>query len=244
MLGACGYSRSNVELMERLISKARSVAQGYSQEHGIDCNEVSAPVARYVSIRSVLAIANEMDLEVHQMDVRSAFLNGSLEEEIYMAQPEGYVDKQRPDLVCKLKKSLYGLKQSARCWNLVIGEFLKSSGYVQSTADPCVYSKMMKKNGKNVIMIIAVYVDDTILTSNDTETLIAEKLKLSQKFEMEDKGEIHYLLGMRIIRDRRNKILTIDQQLYLQDILKRFGMYDCRPVATPLETGKKIYDVG
>ena len=115
--------------------KARLVAQGYSQEAGQEYEEVFAPVARYSSIRSVLAIANQLDLEVHQMDVKTAFLNGDLENEIYMEQPEGYVGKSRPNMVCKLQKSLYGLKQSARCWNVAKDRFLKDAGYVQSSAD-------------------------------------------------------------------------------------------------------------
>ena len=102
--------------------KARLVAQGYSQEEGVDFDEVFAPVAKYKSIRTVLAIANQLDLEAHQMDVKSAFLYGDLTEDIYMRQPEGFVDENHPDKVCKLKKTLYGLKQSARCWNLKIDQ--------------------------------------------------------------------------------------------------------------------------
>ena len=132
------------------------------------------------------------------MDVKCAFLNGDIDNEIYMQQPDGYVNNDKPGMVCKLKKSLYSLKQSARCWNLVMDKFLKSSDYVQSTADPCVYSKIVIKNEKKILMLIAVYVDDTILASDDIDTLKAEKLKLSKRFEMEDRGEIHYLLGMTI----------------------------------------------
>ena len=105
------------------------------------------------------------------MDVKCAFLNGDIDNEIYMQQPDGYVNNDKPGMVCKLKKSLYGLKQSARCWNLVMDEFLKSSAYVQSTADPCVYSKIVVKNEKKILMLIAVYVDDTILASNDIDTI-------------------------------------------------------------------------
>ena len=103
--------------------KARLVAQGYSQEEGMDYDDTFAPVARYSSIRSLLAIANQLNLEVHQMDVKTAYLNGDLEHEIYMEQPDGYVDKHQKDLVCRLRKSLYGLKQSARCWNITMDNF-------------------------------------------------------------------------------------------------------------------------
>ena len=109
--------------------KARLVAQGYTQTHGIDYEEVFAPVAKYSTIRSLLTLANAHDLEVHQLDVKTAFLNGSVEHDIYMSQPEGFIDPNRPNYVCKLNKSIYGLKQSARCWNSTLDELLTSSGY-------------------------------------------------------------------------------------------------------------------
>ena len=217
--------------------KARLVAQGYSQEAGVDYNEVFAPVARYTSIRSVLALANQFDLEAHQMDVVSAFLNGELEDDIYMRQPEGFVDPENPSKVCKLKRSLYGLKQSARCWNQLMDEYLKSSNYIQSSADICVYYRKNKKG----IMIFAVYVDDTIICSNNKSLLIAEKERLSNAFEMDDRGEVHHILGMEVHRDRENRVLTIDQKTYLEDVLQRFGMEECKPVATPLEAGKNFH---
>ena len=215
--------------------KARLVAQGYSQEAGEDYDEVFAPVAKYNSIRSVLAIANQLDLEVHQMDVKTAFLNGNLNNEIYMQQPQGYEDKNQPHKVCKLRKSLYGLKQSARCWNMTLDRYLKESGYVQSTADPCIYCKSENKSGKNSLIMIAVYVDDAIMASNDMAMLTSEKLNLSKMFEMEDLGEIHYCLGMSVKRDRKAKVLMINQKTYLENVLKKFGMQDCKPISTPME---------
>ena len=126
---------------------------------------------------------------------------------------------------CKLRKSLYGLKQSARCWNSAIDHYLKESGYTQSDADPRVYLKLIKKDGKDMLMLISIYVDDVILVSNDSNVLMQEKLKLSQNFEMEDQGEIHYCLGMLIKRDRDAKVLTINQKAYLESVLKRFSIY-------------------
>ena len=223
--------------------KARLVAQGYSQEHGIDYDEVFAPVAKYKSIRSVLAIANQYNLEIHQMDVKSAFLNGKLEEEIFMKQPEGFVDEKNPNKVCRLNSSLYGLKQSARCWNQVIDAHLKSIGYKASEADPCVYFKVETVNGTKIITILAVYTDDTIICSSSLKHLISEKKNLCARFEMDDRGEIHFILGMSVRRNRELGILTIDQKAYLETVLKRFAMSDCRPVGTAAESAKKFLKI-
>eukprot|EP00795_Rhopilema_esculentum_P009823 gene9823-biopygen12578 len=111
----------------------------------MDYGEVFSPVARYSAIRSLLALANIHNLEVHQMDVKTAFLNGSIDSEIYMAQPEGYKDPDRPSYVCKLKKSIYGLEQSACCWNSTLDQHLKSSSYRKSNADSCIYIELIKK---------------------------------------------------------------------------------------------------
>ncbi len=220
--------------------KARLVAQGYSQQYGVDYNEVFAPVTRANSIRVILSIANAMDMEISQMDVTTAFLHGSLDEEIYMRQPEGYEDQKNPDHVCKLQKSLYGLKQAARCWNGVIDKHFKDSGYIQNRADPCVYVKNTTRNNKKSIMIIAIHVDDIILACNDAQMMDAEKKNLQRKFEMKDQGDAHHILGMSISRDRKKRILTISQKVYLENVLKRFHMQDCKPVATPIEPNQNL----
>ena len=112
------------------------------------------------------------------MDVKTAFLNGDLEEEIFVRQPKGFIDKEHPSRVCRLRKILYGLKQSARCWNKTIDEYLKQSGYVQNDADPCIYLKRFVKEGKEVILLIAVYVDDLLIASNNDKELISEKKQI------------------------------------------------------------------
>ena len=220
--------------------KARLVAQGYSQEYGVDFNEVFAPVARYKSIRSLLAVSNQLNLDVHQMDVVSAFLNGKLDEEIYMKQPDGFVDVKNPEKVCRLNTSLYGLKQSARCWNQLMDSYLKSDDYKPSTADPCVYYKKEIVDGENSFILIGVYVDDTILCCNNLKYLVCQKNKISSKFEMDDRGDVNFILGMTITRDRENRTLMINQKNYLNDVLKRFNMSDCKPVSTPVEPGQKF----
>ena len=219
--------------------KARLVAQGFSQEEGIDFHEVFAPVAKYNSIRTVLAVSNALDLELHQMDVKTAFLNGTLEEDIYMSQPQGCIEKDKPEKVCKLRKSLYGLKQSARCWNQEMDKFLNISGYKQSNADSCIYTKVVSNSeDRKSLIILALYVDDILIASSDNDMLQKEKQMLSQRYKMEDMGPDHHCLGVLIERNRDNKTLYVSQKAYLEDIITRFGMMDCKPVPTPIEPGR------
>ena len=171
------------------------------------------------------------------MDVTTAFLNGDLDYEIYMEQPKGFVDERYPTYVCKLKRSLYGLKQAARCWNHTLTQYLISEGYTKSNADECVYIKINERS----FVILSLYVDDVIPISNDTEMLRNEKRKLMAKFKMVDNGDIHFVLGMQIKRDRQHRVLTISHPNYLSNVLKRFKMENCRPVSTPLEVGKKFH---
>ena len=222
--------------------KSRLVAQGFSQTEGVDFTEVYAPVARFPTIRTLLAFANAHDLEVHHMDVTTAFLNGELDCCVYMEQPEGYVDAKHPDFVCKLKRPLYGLKQSGRCWNATLDKFMKSRDFKQSSADECVYIKTVRKDDNHIsFVIMGVYVDDIIPVSNDTHLMLKEKKAICERFDMTDNGEISYCLGLSIIRDRANKIITISQGNYVENLLTRFGMENSRPVSTPLEPGVKYY---
>ena len=217
--------------------KARLVAQGFSQKEGVDYNETFASVAKFCSIRALLALGAYQDLEIHQMDVNTAFLNGDLDEEIYMRQPDGFVVPGKEQLVCKLNKSLYGLKQAARAWYTKIDRVLLELGFSRLEADHCVYQF---HDGDNVVIYIALYVDDLLILSNSMRRLDQFKNQLSQIFQMKDLGEAHYVLGFQIHRDRQARTLSISQGEYIKNVLDRFDMLDCKSVTTPLATGVKL----
>ena len=215
--------------------KARLVARGFSQVYGIDYLDTYAPVAKLASIRILFAIAASLDLEIHQMDVVAAFLANTLHEEIYMEQPEGFIDDgDDTDMVCKLGKSLYGLKQSARLWNQKLDRYLRKIGFIQTNVDHCIYVN------NDTGVIVAMWVDDLIIFGKDSVGVDLLKLQLKMKFEMKDMGELQYFLGIQVLRDRKNKMLQILQLGYINMILERFGMQNSTPVATPIATGTKL----
>jgi hypothetical protein len=173
--------------------KARFVARGFSQKEGIDYEEIFAPVARYTSIRTIIALAAKMKWKLHQMDVKTAFLNGVIEEEVYIEKPQGFEVEDWKSHVCRLKKALYGLKQAPRAWYGRIDSFLSSLGFTKSKADSNLYFKIMD----NEPVILLLYVDDLFLTGE--EKLIAEcKQRLAAEFEMKDLGLMHYFLGLEV----------------------------------------------
>jgi hypothetical protein len=173
--------------------KARFVVRGFSQKEGIDYEETFAPVARYTSIRTIIALAAQTKWKLHQMDVKTTFLNGVIEEEVYIEQPQGFEVEDRKIYVCRLKKALYGLKQAPRAWYGIIDSFLTSLGFTKSKVDSNLYFKAM--NDEPVILLL--YVDDLFLTGE--EKLITEcKKKLSAEFEMKDLGPMHYFLGLEV----------------------------------------------
>jgi hypothetical protein len=216
--------------------KARLVAKGYSQKEGVDYDETFAPVAKFGAIRTLLSLSAHYDFEVHQMDVRTAFLNGDLDVDIYMRQPDGFVAPGQEELVCKLNKSLYGLKQAGRAWYHKIHHTLPELGFTALHADTCVY--ILRQS--SVLIIIALYVDDLLLFSNSLERLETLKRDLSSRFSMKDLGEAQYILGLQIERDRTARTLSISQREYVRKMLERAGLSDCRPAATPLETSVKL----
>ena len=178
--------------------KARLLAKGCSQKYGIDYDETFSPVAMLKSIRIILAIAAYYDYEIWQMDVKTAFLNGHLQEEVYMIQLEGFVSKD-PNKVCKLQKSIYGLKQASRSWNILFNEIIKMFGFIKNEDEPCVY----KKISGSIVVFLILYVDDILLIENDIPSLQSVKEWLSKNFSMKDLGEVAYIWELRsIVIDR------------------------------------------
>jgi Reverse transcriptase (RNA-dependent DNA polymerase) len=216
--------------------KARLVAKGFSQKEGIDYEETFAPVAKFPAIRAILSLVAHYDLELHQMDVTTAFLNGDLDRDIYMRQPEGFVARGSEHLFCKLRKCLYGLKQASRAWYEKIHLALTHMGFKSLSADTCVY---LRSQG-SAFAIIALYVDDLLIASNSLEGMNALKHDLSRRFAMKDLGEAHWVLGIQIDRDRTARSLSISQREYVLKVLERFGMSECKSVVTPLESSVKL----
>ncbi|KAK8715626.1 hypothetical protein V6N13_042955 [Hibiscus sabdariffa] len=178
--------------------KGRLVAKGYRQIHGIDYDETFSPVAMFKSIPILHAITAFHDYEIWQMDVKTAFLNGKLEEDVYMTQPEGFVTPENAGKVCKLQRSIYGLKQASRSWNLCFNDAIKVFGFIRNEDEPCVY----KKFSGSIVSFLILYVEDILIIGNDIPTLQSVKAWLSSCFSMKDLGEATYILGVKIYRDR------------------------------------------
>ena len=210
--------------------KARLVAKGFTQKEGIDYNETYAPVVRYKSLRIILALANIFNYELKQMDVITAFLNAKVDEDVYMRVPEGFDGSDGH--VLKLNKSLYGTKQAPHMWNNDLNAFIVSIGFVRLVSDSCVYVKSTKSGN---MIIISIFVDDIVsayASADEKEWLIIKKLFMS-KYKMKDLGDVNWILGMKLCRDRERGVLSLDQSLYLTKVLDRYGMSDCKPMSTP-----------
>nr|CAJ86192.1 H0306F03.15 [Oryza sativa] len=206
--------------------KARLVAKGYSQIPGIDFNDIFSPVVKHSSIRTLLSIVAMHDYELEQMDVKTAFLHGELEEDIYMEQPEGFVVPGKENLVCRLKKSLYGLKQSPRQWYKRFDSFMLSQKFRRSNYDSCVYLKVV--DGSAIYLLL--YVDDMLIAAKDKSEIAKLKAQLSSEFEMKDLGAAKKILGMEITRERHSDKLYLSQKGYIEKVLRRFNMHDAKPI--------------
>ena len=219
--------------------KARLVAKGCSQREGIDYEETFAPVVRYDSIRALLAVAPVKNLEIMKFDVKTAFLYGDIDREIYLEQPEGFKNKEKPNLVFKLLRSLYGLKQAPRCWNRKFRKFLKKFNFKNVESDHCV--SIGEVNG--VLVYIVLYVDDGLVISVCLKIAIKIVLQyLRENFQITE-GTPNEFIGMEIKRDRVKGELKVSQPYYIDKIIKKFGMSDANPVSTPVEPGTRLSKV-
>ncbi|KAJ4705817.1 Retrovirus-related Pol polyprotein from transposon TNT 1-94 [Melia azedarach] len=216
--------------VEGIKYKVRVVARGFTQREGVDYNEIFSPMVRHTSIRVLLAIVAHQGLELEQLDVKTAFLHGELEEEIYMTQPDGFQVPSKEDYVCKLKKSLYGLKQSPRQWYKRFDSYMIEIGYTRSPYDCCVY---YSKATNGSLIYLVLYVDDMLIAAENKSNVQKLKDLLSVEFEMKDLGAARKILGMEIYRDRSKKKLFLSQKGYIQKILSRFGMSTAKPIDTP-----------
>ncbi|KAG7597916.1 Reverse transcriptase RNA-dependent DNA polymerase [Arabidopsis suecica] len=217
--------------------KARLVAKGYAQREGIDYHEIFAPVVKHVSIRILLSIVAQEDLELEQLDVKTAFLHGELKEKIYMAPPEGYEDLFKEDEVCLLNKSLYGLKQAPKQWNEKFDTYMSEIGFLRSEYDSCAY---MKKLADGSMVYLLLYVDDMLVAAKNKEDISQLKRELSQRFDMKDLGAAKRILGMEIIRNRAEGALWLSQEDYLNKILETYNMSESKHVMTPLGVHLKM----
>lgn len=221
---------------EILLHKARIVAKGFKQVPGVDFNETYAPTMHKASLRTLLALAAYYDMEIHQMDVKAAFLHGELKETIYMRPPNGFPTKT-PGHVWLLKKSLYGLKQAARAWHQKAHDELTKMGFIPTSSDPSVYIKLTP--GK-LPAIVGTHVDDSLQIVKGVSALSELKARLASTFEMKDLGEARWFLGLEITRDRPRRTITLSQERYTLDILNRFGMAESHSVSTPMAASTRL----
>ncbi|GJX92674.1 putative ribonuclease H-like domain-containing protein [Tanacetum coccineum] len=210
-------------------NKARLVAQGYTQEEGIDYEEVFALVARIEAIRLFLAYASYMGFTVYQMDVKSAFLYGTIDEEVYVMQPPGFEDPEFPDKVYRVEKAMYGLHQAPRAWYGTLSKYLLANGFQRGTIDQTLF---IRKH-KGEFLLVQVYVDDIIFGSSNLKLCREFEALMHDKFKMSAMGELTFFLGLQVLQ--KNDGIFISQDKYVGDILKKFGYTDVRTAKTPMD---------
>ena len=214
--------------------KARLLAKGYVQKHGIDYGEVFAPVARVETIRLVIALAASKGWEVHHLDVKTAFLHGELKEEVYVSQPEGFVVKGKEEKVYKLHKALYGLRQAPRAWNIKLNSILKELGFIRCSKEPSLYRKQKKED----LLVVCVYVDDLLVTGSSLKSIITFKTEMARRFEMSDLGRLTYYLGIKV--RQTNEGIVLSQDRYAKKILEEVGMNNCNLTHIPMDMNVKL----
>ena len=217
--------------------KARYVAKGYAQVEGLDFFDTYAPTCKPETFRILLATAAQKDLQLGQMDVKSAYLHSNIEEEIYLEQPQGFVKKANSGqkLVCKLNKSIYGLKQAAKNWYEALTSLLLKEGFKRSRNDYCLF---VRKEEDETFSYVLVWVDDIVVAGATEEAVNEIKSMLNENFKMDDRGALNWFLGMQILRSHDK--ITVDQKKYIETVLQQFNMSDCKAVATPGEVNLKL----
>ena len=206
------------------------MAKGYTQKEGEDFFDTYSPIAWLTTIRVLLSLASSHGLLIHQMDVKTTFLNGELEKEIYMDQPDGFVSKCQEGMVCKLLQSLYGLKQAPKQWHEKFDRSLTYAGFLVNEADRCVYYHFGGAEG----VILCLYVDDILIFGTSLNVIKEVKDFLSQSFEMKDLEEADAILNIKLVKES-NGGMTLTQSHYVENVLSRFGYIDYKPVSTPYD---------
>jgi hypothetical protein len=214
--------------------KARLVARGFEQRCGIDYNETFSPVIKPATIRILLCLAIQFDWSIRQLDISNAFLHGYLGEEVFMEQPQGFVDKAHPDYVCKLHKSLYGLKQAPRAWFNRLSSFLLELGFVASLVDPSLFIF----THDNIRLFMLIYVDDIILTGSHATAIRSLISTLQQEFPLKDLGLLGFFLGIQATRTAAG--LHLCQAKYISDLLHRVQMQGAKPSTSPCSSSTKL----
>ncbi|KAJ9536818.1 hypothetical protein OSB04_un000042 [Centaurea solstitialis] len=221
-------------LLDARKDSARLVANGRSQQSGIDCDETFSPVVKPATIRTILSLAVSQHRPIHQLDIKNAFLHGHLQETVYMHQPPGFRDPRFKDHVCLLQRSLYGLKQAPRAWYHRFTQYALQIGFQHSRTD----TSLFIYRSDHATAYLLLYVDDIILTASSSDCLRQIITLLSREFAMTDLGSLNFFLG--ISASRSSKGLFLSQQQYATQILDRAGMINCKPARTPVETGHKL----
>uniref|UniRef100_A0A8R7U4Q1 Reverse transcriptase Ty1/copia-type domain-containing protein n=1 Tax=Triticum urartu TaxID=4572 RepID=A0A8R7U4Q1_TRIUA len=214
--------------------KARLVVKGYAQRQGVDFDEVFAPVARMETVRVLIALAAHAGWPVHHMDVKSAFLNGDLAKEVFVHQPEGFINDDNPHGVLRLSKALYGLRQAPRAWYAKLDASLCELGFVRSPLEHVVY----RRGSETSFLLVGVYVDDLIITGTDGIDIAAFKAEMQHLFKMSDLGLLSYYLGIEVKQEHGR--ITPCQRGYAEKVLERAGMAGCNPSQTPMEVRLKL----
>lgn len=214
--------------------KSRLVGKGYNQQQGVDFDDTFSPVVKSTTIRLVLGVAESKQWPLRQLDVNHAFLQAKLTDEVFMQQPPGFVNKDKPNHACRLNKAIYGLKQAPRAWYHELKQYLLHQGFKSSMADTSLF---ILRQGAHIVYLL-VYVDDIVITGSSTDLVNKVTNSLSLRFSLKDLGNLHYFLGIEVTRTTQG--LHLMQRKYTVDLLNRYNMLDSKPVSTPMATTPKI----